>query len=368
MTTYRLLHVEDSNDDAELLSRAMKNAPFDFTLTRVENEPQYVAELDRGPPDAILCDYTLPGFSAERALEIIRARNLDVPFIVVSHHLGETAAVVAMQQGASDYLPKRDLRRLPKAIATAVEGCNARRDKVAAQEALRDTAARLQTLSTRMLTLYEDERRALSRDLHDDIGQTLSALKIGLYRMTTTPAAEQPALVAECLGAADQALARLRHLAMELRPPQLDQLGLNEALEWLAQHQAAASGLRIRCRFSGTGARASAAVESACYRIAQEALNNATRHAKATAVEISVESDAAQVTLAIEDDGVGFEEAAARERVLRSGSMGLIGMQERTQLAGGRFALRSRPGAGTIVSATFPRENLSLPRNVHVGH
>ncbi len=478
--SYRLLHVEDSPDDAELLLFALDKAPFAFTLTRVETEAEYLAELEANPPDVILCDYNLPKFSAERALGILRERGLEYPFIVVSHVIGESAAVVAMQQGASDYLPKRDLRRLTKAIESAVDRGNARRETARAQEALRESEAvrrgildsliarivlvdgdgtivavnkawenfeagtaagtnylqalraadaagdaaagtlaeglraviarekrvfsmefdsqtgsgtrwyiarvmplagsdhaavvslsdvtetmlghvaledankRLRTVSKRMLAIQEEERRSISRELHDDIGQTLGALKIGLHRLTTAEAPDQPALVAECLGSAEEALGKLRILAMELRPPQLDQLGLQEALEWLAQRQSAASGLEITCKVSGLETRPPPALESACYRIVQEALNNATRHAKAKKVAISVDSDGALLKLVVRDDGVGFDEGAARLRVARSGSMGLIGMEERAQLAGGRLKLRSVPGAGTTVSAIFP--------------
>src|ERR1700682_919801 len=141
MTVLRLLHVEDSPDDAELVRFALNGAPFQFTLTRVDNEADYLAQLETALPDAIICDYNLPHFSAERALEIIRARNLDLPFIVVSHHLGESEAGVAMQQGASDYLPKRNLGRLPKAIQLAVDGSNGRREKAKAQAALGESEA-----------------------------------------------------------------------------------------------------------------------------------------------------------------------------------------------------------------------------------
>jgi two-component system, NarL family, sensor histidine kinase UhpB len=488
MTTYRLLHVEDSTHDADLLRHALEGAPFAFTLHRVETEAQYLAELDAAPPDAILCDYNLPGFSAERALEIIRTRDPDLPFIIISHHVDETAAVIAMQNGASDYLSKRRLRRLPKAIESAVDRGNARREKARAQEALRESEAirrgilnslssrialldgegtivivnkawdefenerasmrlghavggtnylqalqeahdcgdafagplaegvraviareksefsmeyeiatasgtswhiarvmplegsgestvishrdvtdrmlshvamedanqRLQTISKRMLALQEEERRAISRELHDDIGQTLGALKIGLHRLTTASAAEQPELISECLRAAAEALEKLRLLATELRPPQLDQLGLEEALEWLAHRQSAASGVIVTCKFAGLEARPPSAIESACYRIAQEALNNATRHAEAKRVTISAESDGSLLKLVVHDDGIGFDAAAARRRVIRSGSMGLIGMEERAHLAGGQLKLRSAPGGGTTVSATFP--------------
>jgi two-component system, NarL family, sensor histidine kinase UhpB len=488
MTVLRLLHVEDSPDDAALVLHALRGAPFEFTLTRVETEPDYLAQLESAPPDAIICDYNLPEFSAERALEIIRARDLDLPFIVVSHHLGETEAVLAMQQGASDYLPKRNLERLPKAIASSVDRSNSRREKVKAQEALRESESirrgilnsllsqivlidgrgvimavnkawesfenariaetaefagvganyldflhaacerghapagelaeglravilrekrlfsmeytitsgsgtrwyvaramplegskdatvishrdisdqmmshialedankRLRTISKRLLAIQEEERRAISRELHDDIGQTLGALKIGLHRLGSASTTEHPALLSECLGAATEALEKLRQLAMDLRPPQLDQLGLKEALEWLAQRQSAASGLAITCKSAGLETRPPAALESACYRIAQEALNNATRHSKATQVAISIESDGALLKLVVRDDGIGFDEPSERLRVIRSGSMGLIGMEERAQLAGGRLKLRSVPGGGTTVSAIFP--------------
>ena len=485
---YRLLHVEDSPEDAELVRFSLGETLSSFTITRVETEADYVAELEARPPDVVLCDYNLPDFSAERALEIIRARDLDLPFIIVSHHVDETAAVVAMQGGASDYLSKGSLRRLPKAIESALDRSNARREKTEAQKALRESEAirrgildsllsrialvdgkgliltvnrawndfesarasmrlghasgganyllalkeaqecgdafagalaegvrsviarektvfsmeyeiktasgsswhiaravplegsdhatvishrdvtdrmlshvaleganqRLQTISERMLDIQEEERRAISRELHDDIGQTLGALKIGLHRLATAAAAEQPELLAACLEAAGEALEKMRLLAMELRPPQLDQLGLEAALEWLGQRQSAASGLTVTCNFAGLDTRPPPALESACYRIAQEALNNAARHAKAKQVTISIESDASLLKLVVHDDGIGFDEDATRLRMMRSGSMGLIGMEERAQLAGGRLKLRSVPGAGTTVSATFP--------------
>ena len=485
---YRLLHVEDSPEDAELLRFALDKGPSSFSITRVENEADYAAQLESSPPDVILCDYALPNFSAERALEITHARNLDLPFIIVSHHLDETAAVIAMQKGASDYLPKRNLGRLPKAIEAAVDRTRARRERIKAQEALReseairrgmldslpscialidgdgmivmanksweafddgrgasavvglargdnffaamekaeacgqafaaamadgvravvarenstftmeyqidqesgstwhvaramplegggaatvvshrdvtdrvssraalqDANARLQTISKRMLALQEDERRAISRELHDDIGQTLGALKIGLHRLSTAAPADAPPLVRGCLDAADQALEKLRLLAMDLRPPQLDQLGLGDALEWLAQRQSAACGVPVTCGLGGFEVRPPPAVESACYRIVQEALNNAVRHADASLVTIEVESDGASTKLIVNDDGTGFDVDAARVRVVRTGSMGLLGMEERAHLAGGRLTVRSAPGHGTTVSASFP--------------
>lgn len=126
-TSFRIVHVEDSPDDAELVALALRDTPYATAMPRVETESDYVAQLDAGVPDVIICDYQMPRFTAERALEILAERKLDVPFIVVSHHIGESAAVIAMQRGAADYLSKRDLGRLPKAIASAIERRDARR-------------------------------------------------------------------------------------------------------------------------------------------------------------------------------------------------------------------------------------------------
>ncbi len=136
MTAYRLLHVEDSPDDAALLVHSLAQAPFTFGTTRVETEAAYIEQIATSPPDVILCDYDLPQFSAERALTILRERGLEIPFIVISNHIDANAAVVAMQHGAADYLPKNGLGRLAKAIESAIERGNAHREKAVVQNAL----------------------------------------------------------------------------------------------------------------------------------------------------------------------------------------------------------------------------------------
>src|SRR5258708_3985434 len=108
----RILHVEDSADDAELIQRALRASTFQCETHRVETEADYLAQLREWHPELILCDYDLPKFSAERALHLRGELGLDVPFIVVSNHIGQTDAVIAMQRGASDYLSKSDLGRL----------------------------------------------------------------------------------------------------------------------------------------------------------------------------------------------------------------------------------------------------------------
>jgi len=231
-------------------------------------------------------------------------------------------------------------------------------ERVMTYAALHDANRRLRNLSKRVLTVQEEERNALARELHDDVSQTMGSLKIGLHRLAQGSVADPAALLAQCLAEAEAALERLRSLAHDLRPPQLDQLGLQEALEWLATRQSAATGLQVQCVFpEGERRRAPHLLENACFRIAQEALNNATRHAQAKLVRIGVDSDGRLLKLTVRDDGVGFDEQAARERTAKAGSMGLVGMEERAQLAGGRLRVRSVLGGGTTVSAIFPLDH-----------
>jgi signal transduction histidine kinase len=229
-------------------------------------------------------------------------------------------------------------------------------DRMQAHHALNEANKRLQAISKRVLSIQEEEKRSISRELHDDIGQSLTALKIGLHRIAQRTSAEHKKLVAECLAIADSTLDKLRNLSLELRPPQLDQLGLEGALEWLVDHHRGATGLNVECQFAGLSDRLPTDIESACYRITQEALNNATRHANAKQIHIRVERGEHQLMLVIRDDGVGFDIDAAHQKALRSGSMGLIGMEERAQLAGGQLTLRALPGMGTVVQVTFALE------------
>ena len=213
---------------------------------------------------------------------------------------------------------------------------------------------RLRVLSARVLTIQEEERKHISRDLHDDVGQSLTALKIGLHRLLPIAGAPAVPLLTECIAMADAALERVRQLAHEMRPPQLDELGLEEALRWLVERQRGSTGLDIKCHFNGLlGRRFLPEQESAAYRITQEALSNAARHAEARSILVAVEANANLLRVTIRDDGKGFDPSEAARRALRTSSLGLISMEERAKLAGGRLKVRSDNGQGTIIQATF---------------
>ena len=227
--------------------------------------------------------------------------------------------------------------------------------RVHAQELLEHANERLRVLSRRVLDVQEEERRGISRELHDDVGQSLLALNIGLHRLENRLPADQRDLLDECIAVAADVRDKLRELSVQLHPPHLDQLGLQDALRWLVGRQHEMTGVHIECTLTGVdGVHLPPAVESACYRICQEAVTNATRHASAKAISVELTLRQGQLELVVRDDGVGFDPQAKREALLTAGSLGLISMEERARLAGGRFELSSVPGAGTRVAATFP--------------
>jgi signal transduction histidine kinase len=218
----------------------------------------------------------------------------------------------------------------------------------------RPADSRLRVLSARVLSIQEEERRHISRDLHDDVGQSLAALKFCLHRLLPLSQGEAHALVTDCIGMADSTLERVRSLSREMHPPELDALGLEEALRSLVERLRAASAQDNKCHFNGLlNRRFPLGMESACYRIAQEALGNATRHAGASSILLTLEAGPRLLTLTVRDDGRGFDTRKAARRALKAASLGLISMDERARLAGGRLTVRGNPGQGAIIRAVF---------------
>lgn len=224
------------------------------------------------------------------------------------------------------------------------------------QAELDHATARLQQLSRRLIEIQEAERRHLARELHDEIGQVLTATKMHLQSAALHPEPDRIAgQFQDAVALIDNLFVQIRSLSLDLRPPLLDDLGLERALHWLTERQQArASTPRIILHTDASMARCDPAIETSCFRIAQEALTNVIRHAQANTVTLTLEEENGALRLSVRDDGCGFDTEAARLRAERHGNLGLIGMQERLILVGGAFTLRSAPGRGTLVEAIFP--------------
>lgn len=215
--------------------------------------------------------------------------------------------------------------------AVRVYGTNAditRRKR--AEDELARRREELQALSRKLIEAQEAEQRAVARELHDDFGQVLTAIKLNL-KAKERDQAETIALV-------DGAIVRLRDLAHALRPSMLDDLGLSESLRWYVDREARRAGLEAHLDIATIEGRLPRTIETTCFRVTQEALTNVIRHARARRIEVELRSSPDGLSLEVRDDGSGFDPAAAR-----GDSQGLLGMRERVALAGGELEVDSAP-------------------------
>lgn len=378
---HRILYIDP--DPTELQA-----AKFFFTASapRLHIAAELPAGLDKflrreTESDAVVLGPNLDATAMLTALRQLRARGDDVPVIVISALDDGETTIAAFKLGAYDYLLHRpgcmselvfslnnalkhaDTERLNAKLTSELAELNrSLADQVAArtrdleaevvvrrqaEQRAADHAARLQALSSRLLRVQEDERRALAQELHDQVGQLLTGLRFQLEAARHGSA--NPAL-AEALTLTDDLLRSVRALTLQLRPRMLDDLGLQPALAQLVANFRRQTGIAVELEVSLPAARFAAELEIVAYRAVQEALTNVARHSGATAAVVTVTADHAALHVEISDRGRGFDAAAA---LARHDSLGLAGLEERVRLAGGAFEIVSQPGAGTRLHAEF---------------
>ena len=349
----QVLVLEDEPADAELELAALAEGGFRCAPTFADSRAAFEAAFLPGRFDLVIADYRLPDYTGLEALEHVRRQDALVPFVLVSGALGEERAVEALRSGVTDYVLKDGLARLASAVRRALEERREHERHLATRRALELSQERLRALSRRLLEVQEEERGRLARDLHDDIGQALTALKIQLESLARSAGANA-ARILECAETTRHTLERVRQLSLSLRPSQLDDLGLVAALRSHLDRQASIGGLAPNFDAAEAPRGVAREIETACFRVAQEAINNVLRHAEARNLWLRLFTAGSRLALSVRDDGRGFDLEAARRRGAAGASLGLVGMEERVALAGGTLELRSVPGQGTVLLATFP--------------
>ena len=211
----------------------------------------------------------------------------------------------------------------------------------------------LRDLSRRLLQVQEEERRHLARELHDEIGQTLTAVKINLAP-GTAEAGTSSARLEEATALVDNLIRQVRQISLDLHPSLLDDLGLAPALRSLLEQQTRRAGLRAQFSAAEPLEEIGRELQTTAFRIGQEAITNVLRHASAKFIGLSVETDAKQLRMKIVDDGVGFDIAKINDGTTKRATFGLTGMKERAALLGGKVSIISLPGQGTTVEALLP--------------
>ncbi len=345
----RVLHVEDSEVDHLRMQALVRQAGLPAEWTRVETLADFAAALDQDW-DAVVCDYQLPEHSGLDMLRHLRASGRVLPFVLVSGEIGEDVAVAAMREGASDYLLKSRLARLGPALQQAVKAAEAERSRRAADAALRESTRRLQELTAHLQQHIEAERAALARELHDDVGSGLTALKYELgwlqRHLEDAPLRERTERAIETLNAAIEASRRLME---NLRPPILQE-GLAAALQWLVQDFERRHGLTVLCAGLDQELELPEALALVAYRFVQEALHNVAKHAQASQVQLELQCASGVLGVEVHDDGRGME----ANEVDKPGRFGLRGLQERAASVGGWVDLSTRPGRGVHLVLSIP--------------
>jgi signal transduction histidine kinase len=222
-------------------------------------------------------------------------------------------------------------------------------------EALVDSNERLRELSHRLMNVQETERRQIAHDLHDEIGQSLTAMKLDLREAESILAAGPTAsLLKDSLSILDQVIRQVRNLALDLRPSLLDELGLVPALKWYVKRQGERAGWETEYSAHEGENHLPPEIQIACFRIVQEALTNVARYAEATHVRVRLDRRGDRLVLVIEDNGKGFNVDRAKTRARTGFSVGLLGMEERARLVGGELTITSNPKSGTRLTARLP--------------
>lgn len=340
----RLLHLEDAEADHALALAHLARAGLRVQAERVETRGEFEAALSRRW-DLILSDYNLPGFSGLEALQMLRDSGRLIPFILVSGEIGEDTAVEAMRNGASDYLLKNRLARLAPAVEHAIQAAETHRARLRADRELHASRLRLSELAQHLQTSVESERNAIARELHDEVGGALTALKFDLDwigRHSQAPAVRER--VASALETVTAAIGTSQRLMHNLRPAILEQ-GLVPALQWMASNFERRSGVECHFRSRHDSLPLPAGVPLVAYRTAQEALTNISKHAHASKVTIDLSLSGGVLSLEVVDNGRGL----GAGDLAKAQSFGIRGLKERALTVGGWVELSSSARGTTLI-------------------
>ena len=355
--TLHILHLEDSELDHQLVCRALRKDGLDFDIQRVDSLDDFHSLTQQRPFDVILADYRLPGFTALDAWALLQQGKQHPPFILLSGAIGEAAAVAAIQTGISDYLAKDDVRNLRRVIERAIEVFQAKQAQARAAQELAASEQRLARFAEHLQAAIESERASIAREIHDDIGGSLAAMKLDLSwvaRHTESQASlDHLRAASEML---QHAIGASQRIMMNLRPAILDQ-GLVPAIQWLAESFQRRTGVKTSLVSNHESIQADKAVQLTAYRTAQEALTNISKYAQSSLVQLDLSDAEGVLTLEISDNGKGI----APEVLNNPSGFGIRGLKERARVVGGWLDISSREGQGTTIILSVPLDGETSP-------
>jgi signal transduction histidine kinase len=353
----RILYLEDDLLDAELVKSALDDEGIACKIFRVETSEDFIEAMDRGGFDIIFADYSLPGFDGLSALALAQERCPGIPFILISGTMGEELAIETLKRGATDYVLKDRISRLAHSVRRALEEATEKLERRKAVKELERSHVQLRNLAAHLQSAREEERTWIAREMHDELGQTLTVLKMDLSvmekKVVTNQGIETLAeLIKADLKLVNETIKTVKRLCTELRPSVLDHLGLGAAIEWQAQEYQKRSGIECEVNLVPDDISVDGKHSIALFRIFQESLTNVHRHAKATKVTATLSDQGGSGMLEIVDNGVGIKD----EQMSKTASFGLLGMRERVQICNGEMRIACSQNGGTTITAIIPKD------------
>ena len=309
----------------------------------VIDRSDFLNALREFQPDIILSDHSLPAFNSLEALKITREEGVLSPFILVTATVSEEYAVSVIKEGASDYILKDRLERLPNAVQNALDR-RRNEEELAAQ---RDLQQKL--VMETSIQVQEKEREQIGKELHDNINQILAAAKLYLDIAAKYNDDTQTVALEKCQRNLNLAMEEIRQLSQSLVAPSLGGMGLDQALRKLLDNFPLSASLRLNLDTTGyLEDIKDEGIKLTCYRIAQVQLNNIVKHARAKDTAIKLERVPDRLTLTIHDDGIGFNPKK------NTGGIGLRNIRNRVSFYNGAVELDSAPGKGCTLTITIP--------------
>ncbi len=351
----RILHLEDDSLDAEFIKSTLEEEGIDCDILRVETRDDFTAAIDRCEFDILFSDYLLPGFDGLSALAIAKEKCPDVPFIFISGNMGEELAINTLTSGATDYVMKNRLSRLIPSVCRARQEATERTERRKAVADLKKSHEQLRRLAAHLQSVREEERKNVAREIHDELGQSLTALKMDLSRISAKlPNNHGNEALSEqmkaAIGLVSSTIGTVKQICTNLRPPLLDHLGIGAAIEWQAEEFEKRSGVECEVAVASAVFTVDIDIATALFRIFQEALTNVLKHSQATKVEASLKEEAGKIVLEIHDNGVGI----AEDQMSKRRSFGLLGMRERLYPLGGTISISGKKQGGTTLTVIIP--------------
>ncbi|MBX9818300.1 MAG: response regulator [Burkholderiaceae bacterium] len=345
-----ILHLEDSQLDHQLVVRILSKAETHFNLVRIDNLSKFKRAMAEETYELVIADYRLGDFTAMDAWNCLADSRRDTPFIILSGTIGEAAAVEAIRSGISDYLHKDEITALPRVIQRTLDVQAIKTAKGKADQELALSEQRISELAGHLQTAIERERTAIAREVHDDIGGALAAVRLDLgWLARHTTDAQYLQHIASASDMVQHAAQASQRIMKNLRPAILDQ-GLVPAIQWLAREFERRTGNTVEVTAAAETMTVPTDIMLTAYRTAQEALTNASKHAIGSDLRIDISDLGSTLTVEVADSGPGMEQSALQ----KPNSYGLRGLAERAKAVGGWLDVSSTLRKGTTITLSVP--------------